>query len=201
MPRVKDLDQRIQSLIIGKVNEKPFTVQQFPISKYFQTQPDSAYEHMVEIFEWRYRFWILKFAKELSADPDGGFAVLVLLNAYFDMIAQLHGHGRSEVEEGLKLVFPELASESKVTSSLKYNLRHAIAHMGLTTNIILKEEYNDPIVWGPYRGNEMVIVINPRLMFEHIKSHFENYIAALKDPDPRNDDLRTKFLARIRQEA
>jgi hypothetical protein len=201
MPRVEDLEERIKSLIIAKINGQPFAIPEFPISKYFKTMDDSNYEAIVDIFEWRYQYWILQFAERLSEDANGGFAVLVLLNAYFDMIAQLHGHKWGEIEEGLKLVFPELESEPKVTKYLKKHLREAIAHMGITTNIILKEDFSDPIVWGPYRGEPMVIVISPRLMFVHIKSHFEKYTASLRDPSAKNDDKRRKFLKRIRKKA
>lgn len=201
VPRVEDLDERIGALIVAKIDGLPITIQEFPVSRYFLKIGDNQIEHMIAIFEWRYQFWLLQFAERLSEDPNGGFAVLVLLNAYFDMIAQLNGHRRGDIEKGLELVFPELASEPDVRGDLEKNLRHAIAHMGITTDIILQEGYDYPLVWGPYRGNEAAIVINPRLMLIHIKSHFEEYVAALRDPDPKNDKRRRDFLKRVRRKA
>jgi len=202
MPQVDNLDERIGALIIAKIDEQSVLSPEFPIWKYFRILDDSDCERMIEIFEWRYRFWILQFAERLSYDPDGGFAVLVLLNAYFDMIAQLHGHkwGKA-LDEGLKLVFPELESEETVRKKLGHDLRAAIAHMGITTNIILQRGFSDPIVWGKYRGNQTTIVINPHLMLTHIRAHFDKYIASLRDPSPENDEKRRAFLKRIRKPA
>jgi hypothetical protein len=48
-------------------------------------------DEQIQAFENMYTIWILPFAQKLVEMPDSGFAVLALLNAYPDMIAQLHG--------------------------------------------------------------------------------------------------------------
>lgn len=160
-------------------------------------------EKQIDAFEKMYKIWLLDFAERLVTIPDSGFAVLTLLNAYPETVAQLNGFtGRKSdlFKQGIFLIFPELLSYQQSTAICKHlysYMRSGLAHMSFTSvNIILSED--PPAAVQIYNKKEPFEVwVNPRLWFESIKQHFEDYISELKSPD--NVDLREKFSARMCQ--
>ncbi len=73
-------------------------------------------EQQIDAFERMYKLWILSFAEKLTDMPDSGFAVLNLLNAYPEMIAQLNGFTGNKPDlfkDGMLLLFPELRNSQQ----------------------------------------------------------------------------------------
>jgi hypothetical protein len=157
-------------------------------------------DEQIQAFENMYTVWILPFAQKLVEMPDSGFAVLTLLNAYPDMIAQLHGKSRKfedRYKAGLLLVFPEIADREtdRICNHLYAYLRSGLAHMSFTSvGIMLSEDFLDPIVIRSV-PNGLLLIINPRSWFERIKRHFTDYISELRKPE--NHQLRQAFSQRF----
>jgi len=195
MPEKNDLDSKITSLIYGV---RVYVTQEFPTRQALIKLPP---DEQIEVACGRYRFWVLKHAQELAEQPDAGYTALMVLLSYFDMIAQLSGViGKPDVraEEGLKLVFPELVKEPQIVDEIVMRFRNPLAHMGATRDhVILIELYDEPLVWGTFKGVPNVIVINPRLWVKQIIQHFDQFEANLRNPDSKYDQLRKDFLNRI----
>jgi hypothetical protein len=202
MPAVNDLDKQIQVLVYGQ-RTVIYTTQEFPTrNALIKLPPDDQIAVVCE----RYKLWMLKIVGDLVQRPDTGYAILAILNSYFDMIAQLSGFDglkpSQRVKEGLKLVFHELKNEPDIVNGLEDRLRNPMAHMGVTKDsIVLIDLYTEPIVWGKFRGSE-AIVINPRLWAKRIIQHFDEFSSQLLDAaDPDYHKLRTNFLSRIKRSA
>lgn len=198
MPAVNDLDSQITILVYGQ-RTIIYTTQEFPTRKaLLKLSPDEQIAIVCE----RYKLWILKVVEDLAKRPDTGYAILAMLNSYFDMIAQLSGFDNlrpgQRVREGLKLVFHELKNEPNIVNELEDRLRNPMAHMGTTKDIIvLIDQYPEPIVWGKFKGSD-AIVINPRLWAMRIVEHFTEFSSLLLDTaDPNYHTSRTNFLKRI----
>jgi hypothetical protein len=160
-----------------------------------------APEQVIDAFQKAYWMWILSFAEKLDSMQDSGFALLGILNAYPEMIAQLQGVTGTKPElftYGMLEVFPELKNKDdveKICHHLYSHLRSSIAHMGLTgANIFLNCDIEFPIISGNYKG-AFAIVLNPHLWFMRICEHFSNYISDLRDPEEK--ELRKKFWKRM----
>ncbi|MFN8448065.1 MAG: hypothetical protein U0521_05625 [Anaerolineae bacterium] len=201
MPEVNDLDDRIGILIYGQ-SQIIYSTQEFPTRNALVKLPN---DEQIALVCDRYKLWMLNIAEELTQNPNAAYAILALLNSYFDMIASLSGYAnkypKERVKIGLALVFKELAAQSHIVDLLEDRLRNPMAHMGMTKDhIILIDEYNEPVVWGKYHGID-AIVINARLWVKHIAQHFEEFSANLRDPAPQFDQLRSHFLKRISEPA
>ncbi len=201
MPHVTDLDSKIDVLIYGQ-RTVIYTTQEFPTrNALVKLPPDEQISLVCE----RYKLWMLDIANELALNPNAGYAILAILNSYFDMIAQLSGFANIKPEErvliGLKNVFPELNAEPDILAEINKNLRNPMAHMSITKdNVILIDLYDDALVWGNFR-EVRAIVINPRLWVKRISEHFEEFCVNVSDLEPRYDQLRKHFLARIARTA
>ncbi len=159
-------------------------------------------EEQIDAFARLYKLWILEYANRLAEMPNSGFAVLTLLNAYPEMVAQLHGIHVSKPElfrAGILMIFPEIRGEYEddICDHLYAYLRSGLAHMGLTSfNIILNGDIPVPIQPGTLRG-ALAIIINPNEWLKRIEAHFESYINTLKNVD--EIDFRDQFSARMKR--
>lgn len=173
-------------------------------------------KELIDCFEDRVHRWILKPAEILleterdcgEEEPDVDFAVLAILNAVPEMLAQLQGYkdqgyeDEKLYEQGILYIFPALRNhthKTKIVEKLLYGkLRSGIAHMGLTgMGILLERETEDPITPCYGRGNEVVVIVNVPKWYEQIKERVDGYISELRDPDPSKDALRQKFRKRM----
>jgi len=166
-------------------------------------------DEKIDAFYQRYTVWVLSYAKRLLDVSDSGFAVLLLLNPYFEMIAcRLQGVPASDRRDrkrgyssgkqwktGLQEVFPEIKTSGKGEDTCKQlylSVRNELAHYGFISKPVgLSEDYKDAITFGE-PGQAVEISINPRAWCARICDHFDQYIAQLKDPG--NQTLREKFL-------
>ncbi len=158
-------------------------------------------DELINAFENSYLQWILRFADHIIDTNGSGFAVLTLMNAYPEMIAQLHGISGKKpdlFQQGMLMIFPELKAnkdEGVICTHLYSYLRNGLAHMSLTGfNIILTESIPNPLTPGEYMGS-LAIAINPRAWLNRIKSHFNLYISELRNEE--NEVLRMKFVKRM----
>ncbi len=135
-------------------------------------------------------------------DPDSGFAVLLVLFPYFEMIAR-HRAGKEVgrgFEKGLCNVFGEErlgntpAIRKEVTNWLWDNMRNELAHNAFTgKGIAISGSYAAPIVWDlDENGHVDGVGINPHLWVKLIRKDFENFVEILRDP--ANTRERAKFL-------
>jgi hypothetical protein len=165
-------------------------------------------EEQIDAFYDIYNVWLLKIAEQVININDAGFAILLILNPYFEMIARYHRGLSAEeakrqtanlVKEGFLLVFHELPGqptlpETLVIEGLADALRHNIAHIGLTgRKILLSEDYQCALTvfFDPLTSEIKLFGINPRLWVQNIRNHFENYVRELHDP--ANVKLRDAF--------
>ena len=179
-----------------------------------------AIDELIDCFEDRMCRWIFKPAEILlkterdcgeeesdvdEKDPDVDFAILAILNAVPEMLAQFQGHKGEKpdlYEQGILYIFPMLKShthKTKIVEELLYGrLRSGIAHMALTsTGILLERRTKDPITPCYGSGNEVVVIVNVPKWYKQTKKRVKYYISELKDPDPLKDDLRSKFRKRM----
>lgn len=162
-------------------------------------------DDQIQAFENMYSVWILPFAQKLVEMPDSGFATLTLLNAYPDMIAQMHGYNdqshtaKQRYTEALEAIFPEIKNASvkdrSVSEHLYKFLRSGLAHMSFTSvGIMLSEVIGQPIWLTEFQGQQLICV-NPRKWLERIEVHFREYLNVLRNPE--NKQHRQTFSARL----
>ncbi len=191
-----------------------------PVKDYPEPLKIKDMDELIDCFEDRVCRWILKPARVLlkqntpcgEKDPDVDFAVLAILNAVPEMLAQFQGceedykdnkkHLKKYLyEQGLQYIFPKLKNnkyKKRIMKRLYGSLRNAISHMGLTSPpILLERKTKDPITLCCGRANKLVVIINVPKWYKQTKKRIKNYICELRDPDPSKDDLRRKFRERM----
>lgn len=185
------------------------TLNQYPAGR----NSIASVEEQIEAFYDTYRVWLLEIAEKMADIADSGFAVLLVLNPYFEVIARHYagvttkdikdrkktGIVQSDlVKKGIKLVFPEIDIHPHLGDTacdeLCDALRNNMAHMGLTGSKILLSEDLDCALFIQTNENADKIdkfVINPRKWTQTIRSHFEGYANQLRDP--ANVEFRQRF--------
>ena len=173
---------------------------------------------LIDCFEDRVCRWIFKPAKILLAqklekkpgekDPDVDFAVLTILNAIPEMLAQFQGHQSNKrnteylYKQGLLYIFPKLKNhphEESIATLLYHKLRNAIAHMGLTDpGIILERETKCPITLCCGNGDKLVVIINVPKWYKQTEKRVDDYLNELRDDSNKN--LRCKFRERMEKD-
>lgn len=172
-----------------------------------EQKKDLDLDQLIQQFENRTRHWILNYAGYLidanspQISNDSGFAVLMILNAYPEMIAQLHGKSgdkESLYREGLQEIFPRIPDEDldKVAKTLYPYLRSALAHMGfISERVILSLDYpNLTLCRDP--KDRICIIVNPNEWYDQIMAHFQRYLTDLRNE--ANEELRNNFLKRMK---
>jgi hypothetical protein len=171
-----------------------FTTDKYPLGR--QSLSD---EEKIEAFYKTYATWQLDIASKVAVMPNSGFAVLLLLNPYFEMIGR-HYSGTEKGKnwgQGLLMVFHQLNTDpvlaEQVSELLFDSVRCLIAHIGLTGSKVRLNESDVPltVVYDKSSHSIFEVIINPRLLVEHVRAHFEHYIAQLRDP--QNVALRANF--------
>lgn len=136
--------------------------------------------------------------------PHSGFAVLLIVLSYFEMIAKYQdgftGKGKSEhyFKQGVYSVFPQLKRESSQAVDDLLNVlysggRCALYHRGMTDpRIILTADIEFPMFFD---AREKRLVINPHRLVPALKNHLEEYGKQLLDTN--NSNLRKNFERRF----
>ena len=162
-------------------------------------------EEKLKVFADRVRGWQLDIAREtIKQNGDSGFAVLHIVTSYFEMIAMyINGPGlmgsQKYFKAGASSVFPELETEKKrhvrwFLRSLYKNLRCGLYHQGMTrTGIVLTGNTTQPYRFKDLGSGASRIIINPRLLVEHLCNHFDSYVKTIEDAS--NASERANFEA------
>jgi hypothetical protein len=153
---------------------------------------DPNLDQKIDIFEDRVMGWQIDIAEELHRlidDPSNhgttiqhaGFAILLVLFSYFEMITQYKrgtdSHGRSTdfITKGLEDVFPRKFNRNE-RRDIAELVRNGLYHSTFTKKgVLLDGKYPESLA---IQGG--VVLVNPHKMVDDIKSHFENYIADLR---------------------
>jgi len=147
----------------------------------------------LKVFTDRVEGWQLKIARDLiDRDGHAGFAVLHIVTSYIEMIAMyINGPGlmraKKYFEAGAKAVFPELHKENRrhvrwFLKSLYKNLRCGLYHQGMTrSGILLSGDIRRPYEFHDLGSGASQIVINPRLLVDHLAQHFASYLTTLNN--------------------
>lgn len=158
----------------------------------------ATYEDLVDVFEDRMRNWFLMPAEHLLETPHCQIAAVALLMAYFEGIAiYLSGKDSKNksfefFEKGFSKVFPiqhyDKNADSAIHRAIYNQVRCGFAHDGMFRNrIFFSDVPSKPLIISFPKKNGTLnttqiesIVINPRLFFESIKNHFEDYLKNLR---------------------
>lgn len=177
-------------------------------------------QDLIAYFQDRVGRWILKPAHVLlgTGTPDVDFAVLGILNAVPEMLAQYRGIEGSKVDlyrEGILYLFPDrdhnVFTDEEMIEELMYGkLRCALAHSAFIGERILvtrdHENLCSILIDGNFgRGPDglplahpLVLSVNVPEWYNQTVSRLDAYIAELSDVgDSSRDELRSKFRARI----
>lgn len=185
----------------------------------------------LEAFYSRYSVWVLRVAENLlegdpasgfQKDPDSGFAVLLILFPYFEMIARYHEGRkitpyRDGVKRGIELVFQgellhilepgesgytvtEVGFEDsaeikeKVLEKLCTDVRNELAHVAFTgKGVAISGGYPVPLAIRIDKNRNVVTVyLNPHRWARRIREHFEAYVDTLRNPEHTTE--RENFL-------
>ena len=156
----------------------------------------------IDYFEDRLHRWTLGPCAALleSNNPDWDFAVLTILNAIPELIAQYQGKTGNKLDLyqfGFEYIFATGATF--VSEHLYGKLRSAIAHAALTGEGITlsrdRPNLSMPINWSQ---RLVTIVINVPEWYAKITERLADYIRDLRDIDDSNkDNLRVAFSQRI----
>jgi len=130
-----------------------------------------------------------------------GYAVLLIVLSYFEMIAEMKGlspfggkGSQGKFNAGVLDVFRELSSSGpdvrdNVLKILYVSGRCGLYHEGrVRGRIIISGDFQGPLVYEPHNR---ILGINPHKLVPKLKAHLEEYILALKGPD--GTDLRKCF--------
>lgn len=175
-------------------------------TEYPQGHKSLTFLEKVESFRDSYKLWHFDIALSLtSSNPDSGFAVLSILNLYFEILGrhlngltpqESRGKSRANTIIGINRVFPDLENNPhqiyELPEKLCDEIRNSIAHLGLTgSHIVLDGTYNSALTIHIYESDLIVFVINPTLWALHIYQDFYRYINELLDEN--NVKLRENF--------
>jgi hypothetical protein len=163
-------------------------------------------DEWIDAFYNRYSVWVLRVAEELlQNDPHSGFAVLLILFPYFEMIARYHeGRVVKPFRKGFEMGMYHVFKESELGDTPKtregviewlwVNMRNDLAHAAFPgRGIAISGGYPVPMVWELDKEKSVVGVgFNPHLWVERIRQDFERYINILRNPV--NTAERSRFL-------
>ncbi len=149
----------------------------------------------IDAFYSSYSVWVLSYAERLVTDGNAGFAILLILYPYFQMISRCKQGGTTnhfdEFSEGIKDVFKaelQVAEDSVQTQVAKHlydNMRCEMAHGNLTGKGIALSDDNTPPIWWGFDNNDNVnaVGVNPRKWVIEVRRHFDKYREMLLDPN------------------
>jgi hypothetical protein len=165
----------------------------------------------IGVFIERVEGWHLGVANAMveTQARDRGFALLMIVVSYFEMIAKYRdgyveetkgkrkGEGKSAhyFKEGLKYVFPHLALPDtyEAAEAIYENVRNGLYHTGVTrSNVFISNDIASVVDYDTKTGT---ITINPDALVKALQAHFADFSAELKNP--ANTGLRANFEARF----
>ncbi|HOU96479.1 MAG TPA: hypothetical protein PLN06_07635 [Bacteroidales bacterium] len=166
----------------------------------------ASFEDLVDVFEDRIKHWFLHPAERLLEIPHCQISAVALLMAYFEGI-EIYQSGKDSKSQsfpffakGFSKVFPLLNNDERllktIHSAIYDQVRCGFAHDGMFRNrVFFSNIPSKPIICSFPKINGVLdssqiesIVINPKLLFESVKNHFEDYLKILR----KGTDLKLK---------
>lgn len=175
-------------------------------------------DKMIDIFEDRVQGWQIIIADQAyrgvldskkkrvsSGIPHSGFAVLLILLSYFEMVAKFEAGDTSKdsgvwFKAGIKSVYPELSSkieQDKVMILARFykGARCGLYHAAMTSKQVF---VSGDVSTFDYDASNGKLIINPGDMIDRISSHFEAYIQRLRDL--KQTTLRANFERKFKKD-
>jgi len=159
-------------------------------------------DHKIDVFIARVRGWQINPALAMRDQkiPHRGFAQLLIVTSYFEMIGKYRAGYTGEhqsgkyFKEGLLYTFPDLPEDERELLDAFYkSIRNGLYHVGMTTpNVIIYDDI--PKSFG-YHDESGAIAISPDKFVEDIMIRFEDFAKELKDVT--NKQLRENFEKRF----
>ncbi len=156
----------------------------------------------INIFENRVQKWILEPCEALLAaeNPEWDFAVLTILNAIPEMIAQYRGCNGNKLDlygQGFEYIFGK--EPDFIPNHLYGKLRSAIAHTAQTGEGITVSRERQNLAWPiDYNQGLYAVVINVPEWYSKTSERLADYIEELRDVEYSDkDELRVAFSKRI----
>jgi len=156
------------------------------ISPQFTTEtfgPNPTLDHKILIFEDRELGWRFNIAKATEIIPDAGYAVISILFAYFEMVAQYStGHSSDHksgiaFREGVRLVYPTRTFESNQLDIIFSRVRCGMFHDGYTKfGTLIGGGFPNALDIDKY-----TVRVNPHKLRADLYNHFSQYVAMVKD--------------------
>jgi hypothetical protein len=178
----------------------PFAISPVHISSDFD-YPLSL-NNKIEVFIARVNGWQIGPALDFRDNniPHRGFAQLLIVSSYFEMIGKYRGGFTGEnssykyFKEGLLYTFPEISpDENDLLKAFYKSVRNGLYHVGMTkSNVIL-----DDSVQGSFGYSHELnyIRISPDRFVEDIQIRFNIFTEELLNP--KNVNLRENFEKRF----
>jgi hypothetical protein len=159
----------------------------------------------IEVFVARVEGWQLGVAREVidKGISHRGFALLLIITSYFEMIAKYQdgfmGEGKSGYyfKKGILNVYPSIAialpTSDDLLDSFYSNVRNGLYHVGLTrAGVLLSDDISGSI---GFDTKSKQLVISPDRLVGDLQTHFGAYATALRNP--ANSQLRRNFESRF----
>jgi len=184
-----------------------------------ELRADSPIEKKIEIFDHRVWGWQLHVAellvnggdhhdglKKAEEIPHAGFATLLILLSYFEMIARYETGNTGEDQSrdvfvnGFLSVFPEVKNYPYMATrhflnALYKEVRCGLYHMSIPGRGVAIARQKTAIAYNP---DTRQIVIDPHQLPAALTNHFKNYVARLRDST--QGELRKAFEKRFKHD-
>lgn len=166
---------------------------------------DLSIDEKIEVFIARVKGWQIQPAIDMKEKqiPHRGFAQLLIVTSYFEMIGKYRAgfldEGKSGYyfKEGFLYTFPELTeNEKKLLDTFYISVRNGLYHVGITKpNVIIYDG-----IPGSFGYNEDLgtLALSPDRFVEDISIRFDSFAEELHNPS--NQELRDNFEARFDQD-
>ena len=156
------------------------------ISPQFTTKtfgPNPTLDEKILIFEDRELGWRFNIAKATEIIPDAGYAVISILFAYFEMVAQYStGHsseGKSGIafRNGVRLVYSTRTFGNDQLDTIFSRVRCGMFHDGYTKcGTVIGGGFSDSL-----DIDKNTVRVNPHKLRADLYTHFTEYVAMVKD--------------------
>ena len=164
--------------------------------------PAASLNDKITIFEDRIIGWIIEVGQQVADKiPHSGFAVLLILASYFEMVAKFRDGYCSEnkskhyFKEGVRRVFPGSGFVDADLTLMYSELRSGLYHASITgPRVVLSRDFSPPISIAD-TSSGCIVQVNPHTLPGALQKDFTEYIRELRNP--ANSELRRTFEKRF----
>jgi hypothetical protein len=164
--------------------------------------PVFSLQDKITVFEDRVVGWLLEPAGQVVEEiPHAGFAVLLVLVSYFEMVAKFaegfckKGESKTHFRKGLRWVFDDKGFSDEECDLVYWELRNGLYHAGIAgPSVRLSRDFPEPLSCNK-SGNGVMVDVNPHTLPRKLEAHFVSYVKRLRDPSEVS--LRANFEKRF----